>query len=114
MSGKRLRKVIPQLLLMFCILKENKYTWLIFQNRAEPVKNPWTKKKKMVLSSSKKIPELIHEITLKLKDDLYCLNCYHSFRTENKLKSHKEVCKNKDFVQLKCDQKIINKELKSK
>ena len=68
----------------------------------------------MVLSSSKKIPELIHEIASKLKDDFYCLNCHHSFRTENKLKSHREVCKNKDFVQLKCGQKIINNELKSK
>ena len=114
MSGKRLRKVIPQLLLMFCILKKNKYTWLIFQNRTQPVKKPWTKKKMMVLSSSKKIPELIRQITSKLKGDFYCLNCHHSFRTENKLKSYKEVCKNKDFVQLKCDHKIVNNELISK
>ena len=27
----------------------------------------------------------------------YCFNCPHSFRTENKLKSHVRVCKNKDF-----------------
>ena len=27
----------------------------------------------------------------------YCLNCLHSFRAENKLQSHKKVCKNKDF-----------------
>ena len=25
------------------------------------------------------------------------MNCLHSFRTENKLKSHEKVCKNKDF-----------------
>ena len=25
------------------------------------------------------------------------LNCLHSFRKENKLKSHEKVCKNKDF-----------------
>ena len=25
------------------------------------------------------------------------LNCLHCFRTENKLRSHEEVCKNKDF-----------------
>ena len=29
--------------------------------------------------------------------DFNCLNCFHSFRTENKLKSHEKVCKNKDF-----------------
>ena len=65
----------------------------------------------MVLSSSKKIPDLIHQTTW---GDFYCLNCHHSFRTKNKLKFHEEVCKNKDFVQLKCDQKIINNELISK
>ena len=32
-----------------------------------------------------------------LNDDFYCLNCFHSFRTKNILKSHKEVCLNKDF-----------------
>ena len=26
-----------------------------------------------------------------------CLNCLHSFRTENKLKSHEKVCKTKEF-----------------
>ena len=29
--------------------------------------------------------------------ETYCLNCVHSFRTENKFKSHKKVCRNKDF-----------------
>ena len=28
---------------------------------------------------------------------IYCLNCLHSFRTKNKLKSHEKACKNKDF-----------------
>ena len=30
----------------------------------------------------------------------FCFNCLHSFRTENKLKSHKNVCKNKDFCEI--------------
>ena len=29
--------------------------------------------------------------------DFYCLNCIHSFTTENKRVSHKKVCENKDF-----------------
>ena len=29
--------------------------------------------------------------------DPYCLNCLHSFRIQNKLKSHEKVCKNIDF-----------------
>ena len=39
---------------------------------------------------------ILHGITSKYKDDFHCLNCLHSFRTENKLKSHEIVCKNKD------------------
>ena len=27
----------------------------------------------------------------------FCLNCAHSFATENKRKSHKKVCESKDF-----------------
>ena len=29
-----------------------------------------------------------------------CLNCFHSFATENKLQSHKRICENKDFCNL--------------
>ena len=48
-----------------------------------------------------KIPStLLREITLKHHGDFYCLNCLHSFRTENKLKSHEKVCKNKDFCRI--------------
>ena len=45
----------------------------------------------------KKLSALLHRITSKNKGDFYCLNCLHSFRTKNKLKSHEKVCKNKDF-----------------
>ena len=40
---------------------------------------------------------LLHRMTSKIKGDFCCLNCLHSFRTENKLKSREKVCKNKDF-----------------
>ena len=45
------------------------------------------------------------KITLK-----YCLNCFHSFRTENKLKSHKNVYENHDYSYVKMpeeDSKIL-------
>ena len=45
----------------------------------------------------KKLSTLLHGITSKHKGDFYCLNCLHSFRTENKFKSQEKVCKNKDF-----------------
>ena len=43
----------------------------------------------MALSCSKKLS--------KNNGNFYCLNCLHSFRTKNRLESHKRVCENKDF-----------------
>ena len=48
----------------------------------------------------KKLSPLLHGITSKHEGVFYSLNCLHSFRTENKLKSHKKVCKNKDFCEI--------------
>ena len=45
----------------------------------------------------KKLSTLLRGITSKYHGDFYCLNCPHSFRTDEKLKSHEQVCKNKDF-----------------
>ena len=52
----------------------------------------------MALSCSKKISALLHGITSK-KGDFYCLNCFDSFRTKNKVKSHEKVCKKKDLCE---------------
>ena len=45
----------------------------------------------------KKLFTLLRGITSKHNGDFCCLNCFHSFRTENEFKSHKKVCKNNDF-----------------
>ena len=45
----------------------------------------------------KKLPALLTGITSKNNGDFYCLTFLHSFRTKNKLESHKRVCENKDF-----------------
>ena len=45
----------------------------------------------------KTLSAILYGITSKYKGDFYCLDCLHSFRTENKLKSHEKVCKNKTF-----------------
>ena len=53
---------------------------------------------------------LLRGITSNNNKDFYCLNCFHSFRTENKLKKHKNVCENYDYcyVQMpKEDNKIL-------
>ena len=51
----------------------------------------------MVLSCSKNLSLLLQGITSKHNGDFYCLDCLHSFRIENNLKSHEKVCKIKDF-----------------
>ena len=43
-----------------------------------------------------KLSTLLRIITSKHHSHYYCLNCFHSFRIEIKLKSHEKVCKNKD------------------
>ena len=40
---------------------------------------------------------LLREITSKNNGDFLGLNCFHSYRTKNKLELHKKVCENKKF-----------------
>ena len=49
------------------------------------------------LSWSKKIISIFKGNYIKNNGNFYCLNCLHSFRTKNKLESHKRVCENKSF-----------------
>ena len=37
------------------------------------------------------------KITSKHNGDFYRLSCFHSFRTENRFKTHEKICKNKDI-----------------
>ena len=48
----------------------------------------------MKLSCCKNLSGLFRGNTSKNNGDFHCLNCLHSFRTENKLKEHENVCKN--------------------
>ena len=68
-----------------------------FQNIIQIVKNKsffnGLKRRRLALSWSKKT---LYN-TRRNDGDFYCLNCLQSFRTENKLKSHERVCKNKYF-----------------
>ena len=45
----------------------------------------------------KKLPALLCKITSNHDVDFYCLNCLYSFSTKNKLKKHKNVCKNHNY-----------------
>ena len=51
----------------------------------------------MALSCSKYTINIIKRTYIKKNGDFYCLNCLHSFRTKNKLESHKRGSENKDF-----------------
>ena len=56
------------------------------------------------------MPAFFRGITSNNNGDFYCLNCFHSFRTKNKLKKHKNICENHDYcyVQMpKEDNKIL-------
>ena len=58
----------------------------------------------------KRIPGLLRRITSRHNGDFYCLNCFHSYTTENKLKKHEKICNDHDFCFLKMpneDNKIL-------
>ena len=63
----------------------------------------------MTLFSSKNLSFLLQEITPKHNGDYYHANCLHSFRTENKLKTHMNVRKNHDYCykQMPKEEKIL-------
>ena len=48
----------------------------------------------------KKLSALLRRIKSKYVDDFYCLNCLYVFRTENKLETHKIVCKSQDICHI--------------
>ena len=45
----------------------------------------------------KRLSALLRGITSKHDGDFYCLNCFQSYTTKNKLKKHKKVCENHDY-----------------
>ena len=58
----------------------------------------------------KSLSALFREITGNNHGDFYCLNCFQSYSTENKLKKHKKVCKNHDYCYVEMpeeDNKIL-------
>ena len=45
----------------------------------------------------KNLSGLLRGITSDHNADFYCLNCFHSYRTKNKLEAHKKICNNHDY-----------------
>ena len=45
----------------------------------------------------KNLPGLLRGITSTHKEGFYCLNCFHSYRTKNKLEAHKKIWENHNY-----------------
>ena len=54
------------------------------------------------------LSRLFREITGNNHRDFYCLNCLHSFRTDNALKRHERICENHDYCHLEMPTKANN------
>ena len=48
----------------------------------------------------KSLSRLLGGITSNHVGDYYCLNCFHSYRTENKLNAHKKICENSEYCNI--------------
>ena len=49
----------------------------------------------------KSISGLLRRITSNHNGDFYCLNCFHPYTTEKKLRRHKRICRDHEFCHLK-------------
>ena len=66
--------------------------------------------KKLHYLTVKSLSALFRGITGNNNGDFYCLNCFRSYTTENKLKKHKKVCENRDYCYVEMpegDNKIL-------
>ena len=56
----------------------------------------------------KNLPRLLRGITSSHKEEFYCLNCFRSYRTRNKLEAHKKICENNDYCNVEMPTKDNN------
>ena len=52
---------------------------------------------------------LLKGISSNHKEDFYCLNCFNSYTTENKLKEHEETCNKHDSCRTKMPEQVTLK-----
>ena len=56
----------------------------------------------------KNLSGLLRGVTSNHKEDFYCLNCFHSYSTKNKLETHKKICENHDYCHIEMPTKNNN------
>ena len=57
--------------------------------------------KKWYYLAVKKLPRALRGISSNRVGDNYCLGCFHSYRTPNKLKKHERLCNIHRFCEIK-------------
>ena len=104
MTGKNSRKIIEQLLLMLCMLKEKKYIQPFLKHDSNCEKQVILlmipNGKEWHYLAVKKLSTLLRGITSKHHGHFYCLICLHSFATEKNVNHIKKYVKIKIFVML--------------
>ena len=60
-----------------------------------------TDDKKWHYLAVEKLSALLRGTKSKHEGEFYCLNCFHSYSTKNKLKNHKNACENHDYCYAK-------------
>ena len=55
----------------------------------------------------KNLSRLLRGITSNHVGDFYCLNCFHSYRTKNKLEAHEKICENRDYCHVEMSTKDL-------
>ena len=48
---------------------------------------------------------MLRGVTSNHNGDFYCLNCFHSYRTDEALKKHMKVCEDKDYCYVEMPEK---------
>ena len=56
----------------------------------------------------KNLSRLLRGITSNHDGDFYCLNCFHLYRTKNKLEAHKKIFENRDYCHVEMPTKDNN------
>ena len=61
-----------------------------------------------LIRPTKSLSRLFRGIKSNHKGDFYCLNCLHSFRSNNILKKHEKLCENNDYSYIEMPTKKNN------
>ena len=83
-NGKNLKKVIIKLHLIY-------YIYPVIQ------KKNLNKKSHLAVTN---LSALLKGISSNHKEDFYCLNCFNSYASKNKLKEHDKICNNNDSCRI--------------